>query len=77
MVSGQSVDVGGLLLVVQGCAATSSSHSILWCAQMYSEPRARFFQFNYGPDYDLTVIRNPVILFSGEATLQLLPAKQM
>jgi hypothetical protein len=44
----------------------SIPRSALLCwLQMYNEPRARFFAFNYGPEYDLTLVRNPVILFSG------------
>jgi len=45
-------------------SSTSYWNALQW-SQMYSEPKPAFTAFNYGPEYNLTAIRAPTVLFSG------------
>lgn len=42
-----------------------STHSATLPQQMYNEPEARFFEFNYGPEYVLESIKAPIYLLTG------------
>ncbi|KAG2490380.1 hypothetical protein HYH03_011181 [Edaphochlamys debaryana] len=45
-------------------SSTSLGNAIQW-AQIYNEPKPRFFKRNYGAEYDLGKIRAPVVMVSG------------
>eukprot|EP00798_Chlamydomonas_sp_ICE-L_P024509 gene24509-10109_t len=45
-------------------SSTSLWNALQW-AQIFNEPRARFFGWNYGPEFDLARIQSPIHLFSG------------
>lgn len=47
------------------CAPILSTHSATLPQQMYNEPEARFFEFNYGPEYVLESIEAPIYLLTG------------
>ncbi|GLC38580.1 hypothetical protein PLESTM_000749700 [Pleodorina starrii] len=45
-------------------SSTSLGNSLQW-AQIYNEPKPRFFRHNYGPEYKLEDVRAPVVMVSG------------
>lgn len=47
-------------------SSTSLYNALQW-AEIYNEPKARFFKYNYGQEYDLKAIRAPIVMVSGGA----------
>ncbi|KAF5828326.1 Alpha/Beta hydrolase protein [Dunaliella salina] len=55
---------GGSLKYWKVWPSPTSYYNALHWGQIFNEPEPKFMAFNYGPEYDLTKIKAPVVLFT-------------